>query len=1720
MGVHGLWDLLAPVGRRVSVETLAGKKLAIDASIWMVQFMKAMRDDKGEMVRNAHLLGFFRRICKLLYLKTKPVFVFDGATPALKRRTVIARRRQRENAQTKIRKTAEKLLINQLKTMRLKELAKDLENQKKQQKNHSKGKMIMPEQIGLVSNAERNSVASTSGSKTNRQEMLAASIATDDDKSLTKKALTVAAVSSEVVDWDEDEEMIIPTMDGNVDPAVFDALPTSIQYELLAQKNNAKGKKILSNDPGQASIMSSDEGSNHVVPKNHDHIKLDEMLAASIAAEEYGSSINNVSTSAASIPFEEEDIDEDEEIILPAMDGSIDPAVLASLPPSMQLDLLVQMRERLMAENRQKYQEVKKAPEKFSELQIKAYLKTVAFRREIDEVQKTAAGRGVGGVQTSRIASEANREFIFSSSFTGDKQVLASARVERNGDMQQQTPSKQPSLDSMTHVAPISKSNALTVLSPDEPRRDLDGDVETYLDERGRIRVSRVRAMGLRMTRDLQRNLDMMKAVENERTKIKKTRDVDSMLNLIKKVTPTSFSKNSKFVEASHDSGSESINLIERTKQSMFKSENSIEISFEDSGENKSVDDDDDNDLFACLAASNPVINFYADNTQLKKQSSGSFSDSDWEEGFIEGKDNSFSGHVNAEIAPHLNVKVGNISDESEMEWEEGPSVAPKSSSSCQAKTGNTISRGYLEEEANLQEAIRISLLHSCSKQSNHVLSEDEKYTDFGQNAYGDRFIDEENNMGGPNLLGENVTRQNESFCEIVGEADKLDALCGNFQVNDSLDSQLKISVVDNPDNKRILTNKSCERYFGFHSKQPRQDSTEKMYLYGDAACAESVTMELNENHFVKGKFLDTSNEDAGLSSYAKKCSDGSLHNTVEVFGDVSDSILSDHKKTDSEAELSILVDNKKKDPEAEPSIIVDDKKNDFEVEQLCHAVGIRDPSILVVDASTNESLYDIDIEKQLAAERAYCGNLNARELNIEKSAIKEIESTWELTEASLEEEMLVLDQECSNLGDEQRKLECNAESVSGEMFAECQELLQMFGLPYIIAPMEAEAQCASMELANLVDGVVTDDSDVFLFGARSVYKNIFDERKYVETYFMQDIEKELGLTREKLIRMALLLGSDYTEGISGIGIVNAIEVVNAFPEDDGLHKFREWIESPDPSILGKLDVQTGSNARKRGLKGCDNDMNHAKGDGEEVSEFNQNIFQADENKQSADHSQNIKKIFMNKHRNVSKNWHISSTFPSEAVISAYICPQVDKSTEPFSWGKPDRFVLRKFCWDKFAWGIEKLDELLLPVLNEYGKRETQLRLEAFYTFNERFAKIRSKRIKKAVKGITGDQLSKLMNDAVQELPKSRKKRRASHPEGGSNKSEKLLMETVESDTGCKYKNIVKSAPKQSRKRRVPEKFVSYERESPEPSMQADGGQSTYEVLHGGGRGRGCRFGRGRGRGKGKGKLGAELSETRSCDGIGGNGEHEAYAEKLKWPQEVRRSTRSLKPVNYRMNDPEIDDESKTSSDKDYTTEEAVKPDLFGVGGMLGDDSAHLDGRKQHKSGDPPHEVFSSDLERGGGFCVDEGETDQSTVRQNEDPFSVAEVSKDYLKMGGGFCAHDSEIGENQGAVQNSTTNEDDANTSPFFEFVEKVDPIIGSGDSFSSPRRALNGLENDGSTDRSGFEVNLGHQNATTDNNSNADVSMQENVKSDSANVSAGVLTAMPFLKKKRRKS
>jgi hypothetical protein len=74
-------------------------------------------------------------------------------------------------------------------------------------------------------------------------------------------------------------------------------------------------------------------------------------------------------------------------------------------------------------------------------------------------------------------------------------------------------------------------------------------------------------------------------------------------------------------------------------------------------------------------------------------------------------------------------------------------------------------------------------------------------------------------------------------------------------------------------------------------------------------------------------------------------------------------------------------------------------------------------------------------------------------------------------------------DVERGALQTEARKAARGADAPTEDMYRQVQELLTLFGIPYVIAPQEAEAQCAWMNHAGQVDAVITDDSDAFLFG-------------------------------------------------------------------------------------------------------------------------------------------------------------------------------------------------------------------------------------------------------------------------------------------------------------------------------------------------------------------------------------------------------------------------------------------------------------------------------------------------------------------------------------------------------------------------------------------------------------------------------------------------------------
>ncbi|KAK7395619.1 hypothetical protein VNO78_16183 [Psophocarpus tetragonolobus] len=1718
MGVHGLWELLSPVGRRVSVETLAGKTLAVDASIWMVQFVKAMRDDKGEMVRNAHLLGFFRRICKLLFLRTKPVFVFDGGTPALKRRTVVARRRQRENAQAKVRKTAEKLLLNHLKALRLKELADDIKNQrmkknsdtKDQKKSHQKGfvgsdlggsHVKEPNEMSAGKyaakenkNSSQAAMISTNYNQEELDEMLAASIAAEESGIHARKGKASIVINPSEEERNADEHIILPSVNEEVDLAVLAALPQSMQLDILAQLKGkktegpvkevdnqeqhgvnyqGKGKGVLFSE---ADIVGGCSRHDNVTLRSDNQDSIDEMLAVSIAMEEKEELVNNASISvgASAIVEDEVDYDEDEEMILPAMHGEVDPSVLASLPPSMQLDLLVQMRERLIAENRQKYQKVKKDPAKFSELQIQAYLKTVAFRREIDGVQKAAAG-GVGGVQTSRIASEANREYIFSSSFTGDKQELTSSRLEKNKDTQQKAQGEHPSQNLATSIVAGNNSGTSSGLVHNEPSEPADESIQTYLDERGRFRVSRLRAMGMRMTRDIQRNLDLMKEIEQERTHVNKAANIGTVKNAENNGPSESFGIQlvGKSPEVNVNLNGENL----QNEQIMLDKDASIEISFEYDCKNKFANAEDDN-IFSTLVGGNPVVIFGADDTAATEQPSHSDSDCDWEEGIVEDKSTAFPEHEKVELKSCVANKDDN--NESEVEWEEGDCDGANST----LPSGKLASRGWFEEESDLQEEIRRSLestgneklkcmsLSSVDEHSNTYENKLGRGLEHGNDVYCRGPVDlndnagslnNKNNMEGFNMcIREDSTEQNELH-EIEDRDEKHDFISGNnAQTFHFHGSQSKSSVTFNSNNTKILINTPSRLDSPSCSEDPVSDTN--LMMKGQVP-------------MVAEKLLDK-RDDAKVSSYCN-----------------------DTPKVDSVCATK------------------EEKKNYLhESEPLSNSTDTTKPAILVVESSLKRSTEDLDIEPKLPSEDDNRNFYEERNSSIGNDVVNtQGDFPAHAAEVSLEEEMKILGQEYTNLENEQRRLERNADSVNSELFTECQELLQMFGLPYIIAPMEAEAQCAYLELEKLVDGVVTDDSDVLLFGARSVYKNIFDDRKYVETYFMEDIEKELGLSREKLIRMALLLGSDYTEGVSGIGIVNAIEVVNAFPEEDGLVKFRQWVESPDPTILGRLDTKSGSNTRKKGSKGEEkiNSSNHNVK--ESLSE--QNIPHSQEQNKLPDYIQEIKQTFCNKHRNVSKNWHIPSSFPSETVISAYYSPHVDKSTEPFTWGKPDHLVLRKLCWEKFGWTGQKADELLVPVLKEYNRHETQLRLEAFYSFNERFAKIRSKRIKKAVNGITGKQPSDLIDDSAEELSKSRKA--GSEPEASTLETSRGTKESIEGRRKSKVKPSRKRkndtvAKEPSKKKKVNDNPSSApgtsEMDNLLPNMQIDEEKCNDKALirnrSGRERGKGMRIKSG----KDKESFSFQSCETETSSGSSDIDDHGPKVVD-KVPKDVRRSMRSRKPVNYSFKDSEDEEDADDSFDQSNQTG-PIEENLSHTHGACEDAATDLSMGKECSAMNFPLKgnLPTNSLESEDGFRMDADETSHAGTG-NHDPF------EDYLKMGGGFCLDDDESGNKQDTADdvNTTTVDNTAEFPLSSDCLDKTDRDKNSSDIlFSDTEKAENGTEGGGASGK--FIEPNDLANASSNDHSDI-VTLKPEDAQNNSRASTGAFSAMPFLRKRRKK-
>ncbi|WFC96681.1 hypothetical protein MBRA1_003344 [Malassezia brasiliensis] len=143
---------------------------------------------------------------------------------------------------------------------------------------------------------------------------------------------------------------------------------------------------------------------------------------------------------------------------------------------------------------------------------------------------------------------------------------------------------------------------------------------------------------------------------------------------------------------------------------------------------------------------------------------------------------------------------------------------------------------------------------------------------------------------------------------------------------------------------------------------------------------------------------------------------------------------------------------------------------------------------------------------------------------------------------------------------------------VTPAMAHELIRVLRAEGIAYVVAPYEADAQLAYMERQGLIDAIITEDSDLLVFGCKTVLFKLDTYGHCVEVQqarfaSTQQISLE-GWGADEFRRMAILSGCDYLPSIVGMGLKNA-------------HRFLRRYESVDNVLRalrleGKLRVPPG----------------------------------------------------------------------------------------------------------------------------------------------------------------------------------------------------------------------------------------------------------------------------------------------------------------------------------------------------------------------------------------------------------------------------------------------------------------------------------------------------------------------------------------------------------------
>ena len=167
------------------------------------------------------------------------------------------------------------------------------------------------------------------------------------------------------------------------------------------------------------------------------------------------------------------------------------------------------------------------------------------------------------------------------------------------------------------------------------------------------------------------------------------------------------------------------------------------------------------------------------------------------------------------------------------------------------------------------------------------------------------------------------------------------------------------------------------------------------------------------------------------------------------------------------------------------------------------------------------------------------------------------------------------------------RKYAQQTTSMKDGMVDDSKQLLDLFGIPYIQAPSEGEATAALLTTTGHADVAASQDFDSILFGAKKLVRNFTNSgrRKLPNRNTYIDIEPEiidykknleaLGITREQLIDVGILIGTDFNpDGFERIGPKTAIKMIREYKKLECIDQIQKQLEGIDYNAIRKIFLE------------------------------------------------------------------------------------------------------------------------------------------------------------------------------------------------------------------------------------------------------------------------------------------------------------------------------------------------------------------------------------------------------------------------------------------------------------------------------------------------------------------------------------------------------------------